>query len=549
MARITWQNVTAPDLSTSRVALQQAGNSLSSGFQGFADSFRDIEQQQKDAYSQEALARLAQVSDPNQLNSMMASDGLAALGIEDPRYLNADAMQSILGRSKTLFDNQNTAANTADTQSTMNRRNRLLDGEVRQQGATYDSTIAGTALTKQQTEAAKQNILNTKSIIEARKAKLEADKKLWTDEDTKRDFESAAQTEIKEANEFSAPYVQAAKQIDDPELLRKYLADNQADVFKNPKKVNAELLEIYDKGAMYAEPDFTANQTFTLNQAGLKTTSDARNIATRIINNPQATTKEEALAIANTIPELQQAPKLLEAVISQITEKDDSAWTYPEALSASVRKTPENEAFDRLFTDATEILSWDTGTNADAFINGVTNVDPSEATNADTIVKSLLSEGRPDGITNDSWTNGRGAMLKGTQRLLAKYKGKVPASVIEETIKATLTGRSNLYLALVDWNDTDSILINFKDAEKRLDRLADPAQRNQMARTRSGLAERKADLERIGNDRARVLAQKERAVSRASSPPTDAEKAVIANYDTVLSQINAQLESILGVQN
>ena len=549
MARITWQNVTAPDLSTSRVALQQAGNSLSSGFQGFADSFRDIEQQQKDAYSQEALARLAQVSDPNQLNSMMASDGLAALGIEDPRYLNADAMQSILGRSKTLFDNQNTAANTADTQSTMNRRNRLLDGEVRQQGATYDSTIAGTALTKQQTEAAKQNILNTKSIIEARKAKLEADKKLWTDEDTKRDFESAAQTEIKEANEFSAPYVQAAKQIDDPELLRKYLADNQADVFKNPKKVNAELLEIYDKGAMYAEPDFTANQTFTLNQAGLKTTSDARNIATKIINNPQATTKEEALAIANTIPELQQAPKLLEAVISQITEKDDSAWTYPEALSASVRKTPENEAFDRLFTDATEILSWDTGTNADAFINGVTNVDPSEATNADTIVKSLLSEGRPDGITNDSWTNGRGAMLKGTQRLLAKYKGKVPASVIEETIKATLTGRSNLYLALVDWNDTDSILINFKDAEKRLDRLADPAQRNQMARTRSGLAERKADLERIGNDRARVLAQKERAVSRASSPPTDAEKAVIANYDTVLSQINAQLESILGVQN
>ena len=156
MARITWQNVTAPDLATSRAALQQAGNSLSSGFQGFADSFRDIEQQQKDAYSQEALARLAQVSDPNQLNSMMASDGLAALGITDPRYLNADAMQSILGRSSTLFDNQNTAADTANTQSTMNRRDRLLGGEIRQQGATYDSTIAGTALTKQQAKNAEQ---------------------------------------------------------------------------------------------------------------------------------------------------------------------------------------------------------------------------------------------------------------------------------------------------------------------------------------------------------------------------------------------------------
>ena len=163
MARITWQNVTAPDLSTSRAALQQAGNSLSSGFQGFADSFRDIEQQQKDAYSQEALARLAQVSDPNQLNSMMASDGLAALGITDPRYLNADAMQSILGRPKTLFDNQSTAANTANTDAT--RKQTLFDTFAAQQGlptklaqaaATLDSTKAGAALTKQQTKNAEQ---------------------------------------------------------------------------------------------------------------------------------------------------------------------------------------------------------------------------------------------------------------------------------------------------------------------------------------------------------------------------------------------------------
>ena len=127
MARITWRNVTAPDLSTSRAALQQAGNSLTSGFQGFADSFRDIEQQQKDAYSQEALARLAQVSDPNQLNALMASDGLAGLGVTDSRYLNADAMQSILSRPKALFDNQNTAMNTANLESQINRRAYLFE--------------------------------------------------------------------------------------------------------------------------------------------------------------------------------------------------------------------------------------------------------------------------------------------------------------------------------------------------------------------------------------------------------------------------------------
>lgn len=158
MARITWQNVTAPDLSTSRAALQQAGNSFNRGFEGFADTFRDIEQQQKDAYSQEALARLAQVSDPNQLNQMMASGGLASLGITDPRYLNADAMQNILGRPKTLFDNQNTAANTANTMSTMRRRDALLQGEIDQAAANLGLTNAQTGLTYAQTDQTRQNM-------------------------------------------------------------------------------------------------------------------------------------------------------------------------------------------------------------------------------------------------------------------------------------------------------------------------------------------------------------------------------------------------------
>lgn len=156
MARITWQNVTAPDLSTSRAALQQAGNSFNRGFEGFANTFRDIEQQQKDAYSQEALARLAQVSDPNQLNQMMASGGLASLGITDPRYLNADAMQSILGRPKTLFDNQNTAANTANTMSTMRRRDALLPGELAKQVSDKAFTDASTANQLQETDFNRQ---------------------------------------------------------------------------------------------------------------------------------------------------------------------------------------------------------------------------------------------------------------------------------------------------------------------------------------------------------------------------------------------------------
>ena len=160
MARITWRNVTAPDLSTSRAALQQAGNSLTSGFQGFADSFRDIEQQQKDAYSQEALARLAQVSDPNQLNAMLASDGLAGLGVTDSRYLNADAMQNILSRPKALFDNQNTAMNTANLASGIREREAMLPVNIALKNAQTESYLTSTDIAKNKAPYDIQNLQN-----------------------------------------------------------------------------------------------------------------------------------------------------------------------------------------------------------------------------------------------------------------------------------------------------------------------------------------------------------------------------------------------------
>lgn len=133
MARITWQNVTAPDLSTSRLALQQAGNSVSSGLEGFADSFRNIENIQRDEYSKAALARLAGVTSSSDLNNILANQGLSGLGIGDTRYLSNDALNSIMARPTTLFGNENTQANTANTQSMMNERNALLPGRLAQQ--------------------------------------------------------------------------------------------------------------------------------------------------------------------------------------------------------------------------------------------------------------------------------------------------------------------------------------------------------------------------------------------------------------------------------
>lgn len=540
MARITWQNVTAPDLSTSRAALQQAGNSFNRGFEGFADTFRDIEQQQKDAYSQEALARLAQVTDPNQMNQMMASGGLASLGITDPRYLNADAMQSILGRPKTLFDNQNTAMNTANVQSQLNERNTLLPGKVRKQGADLAFTQAQTGLTYAQTDESRQNIANTKSIITARNERLKADQELWSDQNRDRDRKSDAEIAIEKANDFSLPFIQAAKKLNDPVLLKKWMDENQETIYADPKLVNEELNDIFDKGPMYAEPDFTAEQNFNLNQADIGLKTQARDYAEQILNSPQATSKEQALALLNSIPAFQDNPKLYEAVATEISGRSEANYLYPEALSNAVRNTTVNTQFDQLYSNVEDILSWDTNSATSAFITGTDFAELSKQNiTGRSIIDNLTGDQRPADIDNDAWRNGRGKLIERTNQLLADYKDKVPPAVIAEIIQKNLAGRSNLYLALVDWNDTDSLIVNYDKANKELARLADPKQRNQMMRVRGDLASRQAELKRIGNDRAMLLAQKERAVAKKAPTQT------IALYDRRLQALNARLEEIL----
>jgi len=543
MARITWQNVTAPDLSTSRAALQSAGNSFDTGFQNFIDTFRDVEQQQKDAYSQEALARLAQVTDPNQMNQMMASGGLASLGITDPRYLNADAMESILGRPKTLFDNQNTAANTANTMSTMRRRDALLDGELAQADATLGLTNAQTSLANVQTSQARQDIENTKSIISARNARLEADQELWSDQNRDRDFASDAQIAKKNADDFSRPFIQKILQLDDPEKREEYLKQNRNKIFKDPALVNQELVDLYDQGATGAYADAIAKREYETNLTEIETKQLANEIANKILNSPEATSREQALGLLNTVPELKDKPKLYEAVAAQISGKSEANYLYPEALSNAVRNTSVNTQFDQLYSNVEDILSWDTNSATSAFITGTDFAELSgQNITGRSIIDNLTGDQRPADVSNDAWRNGRGRLIERTNQLLSKYQDKVPPAVIAEVVQKSLAGRSNFYLAVVDWNDTDSLIVNYDKADKELARLADPKQRNQMMRVRADLASQQAELQRIGNDRAMLLAQKERAVAKDRE---GSNKDIIANYDEKLKTLNARLEEIL----
>lgn len=372
MARITWQNVTAPDLSTSRAALQQAGNSLSSGFQGFADSFRDIEQQQKDAYSQEALARLAQVSDPNQLNSMIANDGLAALGIEDPRYLNADAMQSILGRPKTLFDNQSTAANTANTDAT--RKQTLFDTFAAQQGlptklaqaaATLDSTKAGAALTKQQTKNAEQTFNTNEEKRQLRIDELKAQiaeitKRTEYDgnqdtraKDKAQQEKDALELQLKQERNLGSFTAGLAEIPKTRESINQYFADATQKLKDDSTFYGAGVQDLLLKGAdSYYAPFEQAN----LERRDSTIASQGAGIAERLTNENLGLSPNELIELAGRRYGTNQP--LYQSIVENVNALNQDQFQINPDINDALRN---NQAVRTSFTSINEALNANTG--------------------------------------------------------------------------------------------------------------------------------------------------------------------------------------------
>ena len=365
MARITWQNVTAPDLSTSRAALQQAGNSLSSGFQGFADSFRDIEQQQKDAYSQEALARLAQVSDPNQLNSMMASDGLAALGITDPRYLNADAMQSILGRSSTLFDNQNTAADTANTDAT--RRQTLFDTFAAQQG--LPTKLAQAAATLRGTEQTNENLKQTFDINEEQRQLTIDELTAQIEEITKRtEYDGNQDTRAKNRAQqekdrlelqlkqernlgsFTAGLAEIPKTR---ESINQYFAEATQKLKDDSTFYGAGVQDLLSKGAdAYYKPFATAD----LERRDSTIASQGAGIAERLTNENLGLNPAELIELAGRRYGTNQP--LYQSIVENVNALNQDQFQINPNINDDLRN---NQAVRTSFTSINEALNANTG--------------------------------------------------------------------------------------------------------------------------------------------------------------------------------------------
>lgn len=71
MARLTWQNVSAPDLSSSVSGIIQAGRAMQGGFTGLGDAIGGLVANQNDAASNAELARLAQVGSAEEVDAYL----------------------------------------------------------------------------------------------------------------------------------------------------------------------------------------------------------------------------------------------------------------------------------------------------------------------------------------------------------------------------------------------------------------------------------------------------------------------------------------------
>lgn len=97
MARLTWQNVSAPDFTPAMRGIQNATTLLSNAFNSASDAVGQFQGMQADTADRAILSRLANVQDPSQFdaNTIIGSDGSRA---------STTMLKSVADRPGTLLD-------------------------------------------------------------------------------------------------------------------------------------------------------------------------------------------------------------------------------------------------------------------------------------------------------------------------------------------------------------------------------------------------------------------------------------------------------------
>lgn len=116
MARLTWENVTAPSLSGVSEAVVAGAQLMGKGFSSIGEGFGGIRDRFVDKNSKEAIAAAMGITDPTELDAILSSGGFQqAFGGINPADVSEDAMKMLAGYRSNLLANEQTKAGTAET--------------------------------------------------------------------------------------------------------------------------------------------------------------------------------------------------------------------------------------------------------------------------------------------------------------------------------------------------------------------------------------------------------------------------------------------------
>jgi hypothetical protein len=114
MARLTWQNVDAPDFRGAIEGIKVASDLLSQGFNSAQKGLAGWEADKTQDASNRAMLDVLKYQDPAELEAALAAGAIQ--GGVDPRYMNKDAMAAIMGRQEDLTRQKSNAIALVDDQ-------------------------------------------------------------------------------------------------------------------------------------------------------------------------------------------------------------------------------------------------------------------------------------------------------------------------------------------------------------------------------------------------------------------------------------------------
>ena len=175
MTRLTWNNVTAPDLARTSQIIHSAGESFQDGLTRASEILSEYDLGQKEKNDQALLSEVAALKSEEELANFLKSDRLTGLNI------SPEMRKSILGLRQNILNADQTRANTGLTRANIGLTNAnidqtranigLINANIGLRGAQTDQTRANIRLTNANTA----DVLGRLGLARSADARTQAD--------------------------------------------------------------------------------------------------------------------------------------------------------------------------------------------------------------------------------------------------------------------------------------------------------------------------------------------------------------------------------------